>query len=361
MNSCSKNGTTEALENEGVRVRSLGICRICGRPGQALYTGLRDRLFDAPGVWNLFKCRPCGLVWLNPQPAPEDIGKLYEHYHTHGQPPSADEAPPVAASWHYKLRMSVLAMHYGYRASLPGRSWELVGKVGRLFPLLREAAGAIVMYLPLAADGRLLDIGCGSGVFLGRMRDYGWQVQGVEPDPDAARVARERLGLDVATGTLEAAALPAASVDAITLHHVIEHVPDPVALLRECCRVLKPGGRLVAITPNVESLGHRCFKSCWRGLEPPRHLHLFSLRGLQACADRAGLHTESLRTIDRLSREIYIFSQAIRRGVPHPHDGRRPGRRVAYQAWAFLALEESLRLLNGKVGEELVLIATRAG
>jgi len=361
MNSCSKNGITEALENEGVRVRCLADCRFCACPGQPLYTGLRDRLFDAPGVWSLFKCGQCGLVWLNPQPEPADMGKLYEHYYTHGQAPSAGEPPPAAVSWHYKVRMSVLAMHYGYRAALPSPSWESVGKVGRLLPLLREAAGATVMYLPPAAGGRLLDIGCGSGGFLAHMRDHGWQVQGIEPDPDAARVARERLGLDVATGTLEGAALPAASVDAITLHHVVEHLPDPVALLRECGRVLRPGGTLVAVTPNVGSFGHRFFKSCWRGLEPPRHLHLFSLRGLQACADRAGLHTESLRTIDRLSREIYIFSQAIRHGVPHPHDGRRAGRGVAYQAWAFLALEVALRLLNGKGGEELVLIAKRPG
>lgn len=361
MDSCSENGSTEAPENEGVRVWSWENCRLCGCPGQPLYTGLRDRLFDAPGVWGFSKCRRCGLVWLNPQPSPDDIGKLYEHYYTHGPAPSAESSPSLDVSWHYKVRMSVLAMHYGYRSALPSRAWEAVGKIGRLLPLLREAAGAMVMYLPIAAGGRLLDIGCGSGGFLARMRDYGWKVQGVEPDPDAARVGRESLGMDVATGTLEGATLPAASVDAITLHHVIEHVPDPIALLRECRRVLKPGGRLVAITPNVESFGHKFFKSCWRGLEPPRHLHLFSLPALQACADRAGLHTESLRTIDRLSREIYIFSQAIRHGVPHPHDGHRPGRRLAYQAWAFFALEESLRILNGNVGEELVLIATRAG
>jgi len=360
MNFCSKEGTRKTTENEGIHVRNLEDCRLCGCVGQPLYTGLRDRLFEAPGVWNLLKCGQCGLVWLNPQPVPEDIGKLYEHYYTHGQAPSADTPPPVAVSWHYKVRMSVLAVHYGYRAALPSRLWEPVGKVGQLFPLLREAAGAMVMYLPRGSGGRLLDIGCGGGGFLAHMRDHGWQVQGVEPDPDAARVARERLGLNVATGTLEGAALPAASVDAVTMHHVIEHVPDPIALLGECSRVLKPGGRLVAITPNVESFGHRLFKSCWRGLEPPRHLHLFSLPALQACADRVGLHTESLRSIGRLSREIYIFSQAIRHGVAHPHDGRRPGRRVARQAWAFWALEESLRLLNGKVGEELVLTATRS-
>lgn len=357
----SKNETTESFENEGVRVRSMENCLPCGRQGRLLYGALSDQLFSAPGSWNLLKCGGCGHVWLNPQPLREDIGKLYVHYPTHRQERSAVSSLPVKASLRDKVLGSVLAAHLGYPNIPSSRAWERIGKIGRLVPLLRDWAGCSVMHLPAALCGRLLDVGCGSGGFIAAMRERGWQVQGVEPDPEAALVARESFGLEVTCGTLEEAALPGASVDAITLHHVIEHVLDPVALLTECCRVLRPRGRLVAVTPNVESLGHRFFKSCWRGLELPRHLHLFSLRSLQTCADRAGLHTESLRSIGRLSREIYIFSHAIRHGVPNPHNGYHPDRHVAYQAWAFLALEEPLRLLDGKMGEELVLIATRPG
>ena len=349
------------FDNEGIRVEEVRTCPLCGQPGRSLYELLRDRLLRAPGTWSLLKCGGCGLVWLNPQPAPEDIGKLYVHYYTNGKEGSSVSPGPVKVSWHLKVRLSVLAAHYGYRGDLPGPWWERIGKMGRLLPLLRDAAGAFVMFLPAAAGGRLLDIGCGNGAFLASMRERGWQVQGVEPDPEAARLARERYGLEVITGPLEGAALPAASVDAITMHHVIEHVPDPVALLGECCRVLRPGGKLVAVTPNAEGLGHRLFGIWWFGLDPPRHLHLFSLRTLQACAGKAGLRIESLRSISRQCRNYYLSSRAICHGELREQNAYRLTRRVAMQAWAFLALEEALHLLNGKLGEESVLIATRPG
>ena len=155
--------------------------------------------------------------------------------------------------------------------------------------------------------------------------------------------------------------MPASSADAITLHHVIEHVPDPIALLRECARILRPGGKLAVATPNVESLGHRLFGRCWLALDPPRHLHLFSMPALRACVRKAGLQVRSLRSTACASRSYYIFSHALRQGVAHLSPGYSPTHRVAYQSWAFLALEEALRFLEGNAGEELILIATHSG
>jgi SAM-dependent methyltransferase len=193
------------LDNEGVRVEEARTCFLCKLPGQMLYGALRDRLFRAPGAWSLLKCGGCGLVWLDPQPVPEDIGKLYAQYYTHGQEPSAVSSLPANASLRDKVLRSVLAAHLGYPLVPSSRAWERIGKIGRLVALLRDWAGGAVMNLPAAARGRLLDIGCGGGGFLAAMRDRGWQVQGVEPDPEAARLARERYGLEVFTGTLEEA------------------------------------------------------------------------------------------------------------------------------------------------------------
>jgi len=235
----------------------------------------------------------------------------------------------VRTDWRYKMKMSVLATHFGYTNALPGPTWKLIGKIGGFLPLLHDWVGKMVMYLPAIARGRLLDIGCGNGSFLACMRERGWEVQGIEPDPEASRLARERFGLEVVTGTLEETSLPANSADAITMTHVIEHVPDPVGLLAACCRILKPGGKLVAVTPNVESLAHHLFGVGWTHLDPPRHFNLFSPRTLQSCAQQAGLQTESLRT------------------------------RAPFRTWAFLALDNAMRLLDPKAGEELVLVATR--
>lgn len=79
--------------NEGIRVNEAPLCLLCSNEGLPLYQGLRDRLFSAPGTWALMRCPKCGLVWLNPRPVPQDIGKLYEYYYTHD---TADHIPRFA-------------------------------------------------------------------------------------------------------------------------------------------------------------------------------------------------------------------------------------------------------------------------
>jgi SAM-dependent methyltransferase len=89
-------------------------------------------------------------------------------------------------------------------------------------------------------------------------------------------------------GSLENTRFPDQSFDAVTLNQVIEHVHDPVSLIRECLRILKPGGKLVLATPNIESFGHQIFGRNWSHLDSPRHLMLFSMKTLRECAVRAG-------------------------------------------------------------------------
>jgi 2-polyprenyl-3-methyl-5-hydroxy-6-metoxy-1,4-benzoquinol methylase len=339
------------IENEGIRVKDAPYCLLCGGEGELLYSGLRDRLFGAPGSWSLMQCPKCHLVWLNPRPIPEDIGKLYSQYFTH----QVTAAPKRAlAGIRNSVKASILQSSFGYQ--MEGSSRMLGSVLGRIGPL-EDIVGGGVLYLKAGDKGRLLDVGCGNGWFLDQMRQLGWDVVGIEPDGEAASVAHEKLGLEVFHGSLEEAKFPEGHFDAITMNHVIEHAIDPVGLLKECHRILRPSGKLVAVTPNIKSLGRHMFSDAWLHWDPPRHLFLFSSQALRASAERAGLVIHELRTTAKGARWIWVASSFIKQdGVLISVSPETPGPSLRLQGLAFQLVEHVDR---SDAGEELVLTATR--
>ena len=337
---------TSLFDNEGLRVQSAPACPLCAQSGPVLYDNLRDRLFDAPGVWSLRRCSACGVLWLDPRPASADVGQLYERYLTH-------DAPQEGLGLAENFRRGVLAGALGYA----GGSW--LGRALAWVPPLRDRVAGTVMWLHSGWRGKLVDIGCGNGAFLARARTLGWDVAGIEPDPAAAQIARERFGLAILAPTLEEARLAPGSVDAISLSHVVEHLLDPLATLQECARVLKPGGRLVLATPNIEARGHSYWKKSWVGLDPPRHILLFTPHALGRCVEQAGLQVVELRTVARFASWMWVASRGIHRDGRYPLEKLQSRGAPAWLAGLTTLGLESLGAMFSNIGEEILLVATR--
>lgn len=270
-------------------LETIGQCPICGGDSRTLfYEGLTDRVYRcAPGSWRLHRCNGCGSAFLDPRPTQETIGLAYRRYFTHAEdsPGTGPVSQKPWANFRQALRNGYLNARY--HASLTPAHW-----LGRIFlpllPPLRERADRWVRHLPPPYPGaRLLEIGCGNGGFLLTMRELGWDVQGVEPDVKAAQVARSR-GLPVIEGVLKPGLLPDASFDAITMHHVIEHLHNPVEVLAHCHRLLRPAGVISVITPNFDSRGSKLFGKDWYPLQPPSHLVLFTTRSLARALRHTG-------------------------------------------------------------------------
>jgi SAM-dependent methyltransferase len=147
--------------------------------------------------------------------------------------------------------------------------------------------------------GRLLEVGCACGFLLVAARERGFSVRGVEMSAWASRYARETYGLDVHTGTLEAAAVPAESVDVVVMADVIEHLYDPPATLREIHRILAPGGRLLLLTPDVGSRMARLAGPRWWGLLDD-HYFYFSRQTLRRVLEQQGFAVQRIRALGRV-------------------------------------------------------------
>jgi len=253
------------------------VCKICGSPGDTLYESLHDRLFDAPGSWNLIRCRnpECGFLWISPIPDPATLAKAYACYYTHTSPTGNS----LGRRLYERLRREYVALRFGYQRTRI-RPWEkLASRLIALIPHRKAAWDASIMWLPAKSQGRLLEIGCGNGERLSFFKELGWNTYGIEPDSDAAAIACSK-GHPITAASLEASLFPKESFDAIVMSHVIEHIESPRDVIRECAGLLRPGGRLVILTPNTRGLGHKWYREDWLHLDPPRHLGLFNRSAL---------------------------------------------------------------------------------
>lgn len=131
-------------------------------------------------------------------------------------------------------------------------------------------------------DGKILDIGCGTGETLLLLKQLRWKTYGMDIDKKAIAIAKKR-GVDhVRVGYCQdIAAYPDNFFDAIRLYHVIEHLDNPILCLQLIRKKLKKGGQLIIGTPNVESLISRVFRTYWYNLDTPRHVVLFSPKTLE--------------------------------------------------------------------------------
>jgi SAM-dependent methyltransferase len=254
-----------------------------------MHTGLADRsFFAAPGEWTMWRCLKCGSGYLDPRPTQESLHRAYDVYYTHGEGDDDEVPTSLRGRLRYLLGNDYRNARYGAGLAF---AIPLLGRfAARLMPGHRAHIVCEFRFLPKAStEPRLLDVGSGSGGFLRKARDSGWNACGVEPDT-SARALSDKYGFDVRP-SLDDWKSDAGTFDHVTASHVIEHVHEPDRLLRQIRSMLKPDGTLFIQTPNIDAPTHLRFGANWRGLEPPRHLTVFSRAGLEQLLQISGFRS----------------------------------------------------------------------
>jgi len=237
-------------------------CWLCGRVCQVLGEGLRDQRFGAPGTYEIMTCPHCGLEQTWPRPTAQELRGLYERFYNAG-----------VAGAYQSVRERFLASGW-YRLWL---RWD--GD-----PAFHQRRGA----------GRLLDLGCNEGRSLSLYAANGFAAEGLEINEKAAALARRR-GFPVYTGTLEEFN-PVEPYAVVVLANVLEHAPDPVAMLAQVRRLLGPGGEVWISCPNTRRQRLRVFGRAWINWHVPYHLWHFSPRTLEEVLARAGLRLTEVKS-----------------------------------------------------------------
>jgi ubiquinone/menaquinone biosynthesis C-methylase UbiE len=225
-------------------------CNLCGSDNFESVLKVPDQLSNSIDRFILVKCTNCGLVSVNPRPKKSEMAKYYtlEYYEPMHDSIKKEKNFIIRFYDHFKDKIS--------RKKL----YEKVQRVEK----------------NTEYPGMIVDVGCGNGDFLGKMKSRGWKCQGIEISDVMSEYATQKYGINVFNGEFEDAKLSEDSVDALTFWHSLEHLHDPMGALRESYRVLKHDGLIIITVPNIESYEFMLLKEKWPHLDVPRHLYQWS-------------------------------------------------------------------------------------
>ena len=327
-------------------------CPFCREPGRLALADCRDAKHRVAGSWQFYECVSCGSRWIHPRPARDQIPTFYPSSYTFiRQEPS--DLLAGRSDFRTQVKRGLLHTHYGYPQPLGARSFIerlAVGVAGWFRTRVRQA-GLEVRFAPLKPSGKLLDIGSGSGSYLLTMKNLGWDVEGVEPDNEAAEVSR-KCGLNVRHGMLEETTLPSRFYDVVTMYHVFEHLFDLDLAAAKLWEITRPGGLVVSISPNPRSASALYFGRMWSALEPPRHLFLPTVEGYKRLLGARGFKV-SCFSLSRLRRWIVPESVCVRR------TGNVEGQKRDIWTIGHRSVVTLLALALRDSGEEVVCIARK--
>ena len=258
------------IENEAA------ACPACRSASLTHVDVLPVRRHMRPRVAFLTGCHGCGLIFWNPLPTIDHLAAFYS------------DQGEWAARRVERTAMLEAAHHRREAHRRPAKK----GRRPRRRDILFQALQPHVNVLSRPAGARALDVGCGDGKFLNGLQDLGWDTYGIEPSGHVAFLRHRRLESPPQDG----------SFDLIVLHHVLEHVTAPLALLRQLSATLREGGFLFISIPRLDTLAeHGDLRYCINGRNHPLAFSETCLSGLLA---RAGLTTAACLDDPELDRAL---------------------------------------------------------
>ena len=278
-------------------------CPKCGSAEQSVIAEGQDFLYGVPGTFFAAQCSQCGFWFQSPRPRVEDLQSLYtDDYIPHER---EDHARPRSAGELEYLRRALGYTH------LPSQPTHVRALVALARPWFRWLAG-VRLEPRFVANGRLLEIGCGSGGRLSALRSCGWRdLSGIELVPAAAERARAK-GFNVVCARVEEALQSFAdeSFDVVIAEMVMEHLLDPFAVIDAVARVLRPGGEFLFSTIVRDSPDVALYGRYWAGFDFPRHMVYARKSDLAAAMSGA---FEGLQAFHQVAPVDYVRSSSWRR------------------------------------------------
>jgi SAM-dependent methyltransferase len=265
------------IESKRFSVENLAACPVCHHTNISPMGTVSDHTLTAQEAYHLNLCHHCTLQFLNPRPSENEMGQYY--------PIAYHKLIPASGNLS-TIKKIILASCFGYPLE-NNTSLFYTSILKLLQPFLKNKIGRQIP--DFIEDGFLLEIGCGRGEYLAKMRDLGWNVRGVDVSQEAIDFARSHYQLDVCVAGADNLPYDDAFFDVVFLKHVIEHLHEPIAAMQEICRVLKPNGRILITTPNTNSLGNKLFGRQWVHYDPPRHLMVYNLKSLSHLFNLTGV------------------------------------------------------------------------
>ena len=281
---------------EELKIMTEMTCKICGGQLTVFIKDIFDDRHGFVGRFDIYRCTTCGFGQTIPEIPADRIGEIYTRFYPRKNTINLDEIKK-------QQRVKIMT------------------------PILRWLLGVNnTAHYHIRKGSKVLDVGCGDCTSIREINAFGAEAYGIEPDQNIREMV-ETLGLSVHVGMFHE--MPYADVffDYITMSQVLEHVHDPIELLRSFRRILKDNGQIIVGIPNIDSRLRKRYGTRWLNWHVPYHINHFSRKSLFCMAEKSGYTIRKIKTITpnlwvELQRKLAAYP--VREGIKVPFFNGEP-------------------------------------